>query len=445
LQANKGTNSKLKIIFFIFNFEWFKKVNCIFIATKVNGILDSKQIIVIGGGAAGFFSAINCAQKNPEVKVTLLEKTSKLLSKVRVSGGGRCNVTHACFDNSILVKNYPRGEKELRNAFSRFGANDTINWFDQRGVKLKTEADGRMFPTTDSSETIINCLMQEAEKAGVEIKTGVDIEEIIRNENNSFTLNVKGGGVFNCDKLIIATGGNSKNEAYDWLHKLGHTIIKPVPSLFTFNIPDNPVTQLMGVAVPFAKVKVAGTKLETEGPLMITHWGMSGPVILKASAWGARVLSEMDYNFIALVNWLPKHTEEKIRIEFNNEREENPAKAILNNCPFEIPKRLWEYLVNKSGIPEGMRWADLPKKNTNQLINCLISDEYKVKGKTTFKEEFVTCGGINLKEIDFTTMESKIMKGLFFAGEVIDVDGITGGFNFQNAWSSGWIAAQNII
>lgn len=427
------------------NFEWFKKVNCIFIATKVKGILNSKQIIVIGGGAAGFFAAINCAQKNPEVQVTLLEKTSKLLSKVRVSGGGRCNVTHACFDNSILVKHYPRGEKELRNAFSRFSANDTINWFDQRGVKLKTEADGRMFPTTDNSETIINCLMQEADKAGVEIKTGVDIEEIIRNENNSFTLSVKGGGVFNCDRLIIATGGNSKNEAYDWLQKLGHTIIKPVPSLFTFNIPDNPVTQLMGVAVPFAKVKVAGTKLETEGPLMITHWGMSGPAILKASAWGARMLSEMDYNFTALINWLPKYSEEKVRIEFNNEREENSAKGIMNNCPFDLPKRLWEYLVTKSGITIEMRWADLPKKNSNLLVNNLLNDEYKVKGKTTFKEEFVTCGGINLKEIDFTTMESKVVKGLYFAGEVIDVDGITGGFNFQNAWSSGWIAAQNVI
>jgi len=405
--------------------------------------LDPKQIIVIGGGAAGFFAAINSAQLHKNCVVSLLEKSSKLLSKVRISGGGRCNITHACFDNSVLVKNYPRGEKELRSAFSRFSSADTVKWFEQRGIELKTEADGRMFPVTDSSETIVNCLVQEAEKAGVKIKLNVDITEITKKENNTFTLKAYGGGTFECDKLIIASGGNSKDTAYDWLKKLGHTIIKPVPSLFTFNIPNNAVTQLMGVSVPHAKIRAAGTKIETEGPLLITHWGLSGPAVLKASAWGARQLSDVNYNFTALVNWLPKHTEEKLRIEFANQRSENPAKVILNNCPVEIPKRLWEYFTAKAGISETTRWADLPKKNANILITIILNDEYKVLGKTTFKEEFVTCGGVSLKEIDFSTMQSKVVPNLYFAGEIMDVDGITGGFNFQNAWTTGWIAAQS--
>ena len=405
--------------------------------------MDPKHIIIIGGGAAGFFAAINSAQLHPNCTVTLLEKSSKLLSKVRVSGGGRCNVTHACFDNGSLVKNYPRGEKELRNVFSRFTTTDTIHWFEQRGVQLKTEADGRMFPVTDNSQTIVDCLIHEAEKSGVKIKLNVDVEEIEKNKNQ-ILLKVAGGGTFTCDKLIIATGGNSKDAAYEWLRKSGHTIVKPVPSLFTFNIPNDPITQLMGVSVPHAKVRVASTKLETEGPLLITHWGMSGPAILKASAWGARQLNDMGYNFTAIINWLPKYTEEKLRIEFANQRSENPAKQILSNCPIELPKRLWEYFIKKAGIVDDTRWADLAKKNANVLINIIINDEYNVQGKTTFKEEFVTCGGISLKEIDFATMQSKIVPGLYFAGEIIDVDGITGGFNFQNAWSTGWIAAQNI-
>ncbi len=407
--------------------------------------MNSKNIIVIGGGAAGFFAAINCAQLHPGYTVTLLEKTNKLLTKVSVSGGGRCNVTHACFDNKQLIKNYPRGEKELLNVFSRFTAEDTVHWFEKRGVKLKTEPDGRMFPDTNTSETIVNCLMQEADKAGVKIKTGVEIEEIIVNQDHTFVLITNNGGSFTCHKLIIATGGNSKETAYHWLRKLGHTIVKPVPSLFTFNIPNHPVTQLMGVSVPYAKVKIANTKLETEGPLLITHWGMSGPAILKASAWGARILSDLNYNFTAHINWSPKHTEEKLRIEFLSLREEIGAKAISSNCPIELPKRLWEYLVNKAGVSETMRWADLPKKNANVLIHAVVNDEYKVQGKTTFKEEFVTCGGISLKEINLSAMQSKLVPNLFFAGEIIDVDGITGGFNFQNAWSTAWVAANSLF
>ena len=407
--------------------------------------MDKVNVIVIGGGAAGFFAAINTAQLHPNTSVTLLEKSNKLLAKVRVSGGGRCNVTHSCFDNKQLVKHYPRGEKELHNVFSRFTIADTINWFEQRNVKLKTEDDGRMFPSTDSSETIVKCLIREADNSGVLIKQEVSIEEIIRNENNTFTLKAANGGIFTCDKLIIATGGNSKETAYEWLRKLGHTIIKPVPSLFTFNIPNNPITQLMGVSVPSAKVKVQGTKLETEGPLLITHWGLSGPAILKASAWGARILHDLNYNFTAIITWLPKYTEEKLRIEFNNCKEEFAPSLIINNCPIELPKRLWEHFLNKSSIPATLRWADLSKKQNNALVNCILKDEYKVEGKTTFKAEFVNCGGISLKEIDFKTMQSKIVSNLFFAGEILDVDGITGGFNFQNAWSTGWLAAKNIL
>ena len=406
--------------------------------------MDPKKIIVIGGGAAGFFAAINCAQRNKNYSVTILEKSSKLLSKVRVSGGGRCNVTHACFENSLLTKNYPRGEKELQNVFSRFSTMNTIKWFEERNVQLKTEDDGRMFPVSNNSETIVNCLVQEAEKLGVKIKLNVSVEEIIKNTTNTFTLKASGGGNFECDALIIATGGNAKETAYEWLKKLRHTINKPVPSLFTFNVPNNPITELMGISVPQAKIRIAGTKLETTGPLLITHWGFSGPAILKTSAWGARILNNLNYDYAALISWLPKYTEEKLRIELNIQRTENSSKLIINTPLFELPKRLWEHLVKKSNISEKTRWADLSKKQLNVFTTILIADEYKVQGKTTYKDEFVTCGGIALKEIDLTTMQSKIVPHLFFAGEVIDVDGITGGFNFQNAWSTAWIASQNV-
>ncbi len=403
----------------------------------------SVDVIIIGGGAAGFFAAINSAQLNKNRSVLVLEKTSKLLMKVMVSGGGRCNVTHACFDNTALVKNYPRGERELRNVFSRFSTTDTIQWFHTRGVHLKTEADGRMFPDTNTSETIVQCLLQEAGRAGVKIMKNIQILEIIKG-TTEFQLTDASGDVFSCKKLIIATGGNSKEQAYEWLTKLGHTIMKPVPSLFTFNIPDDPVTDLMGISVPQAKVKIKQAKFELEGPLLITHWGFSGPVILKASAIAARILHESNYNFTVSINWLPKYTEEKLRIEFSNQRTEHASKAVFTT-PFELPRRLWEHFLIRSGIDKNTRWADLTKKNITDLINCMLHNEYTVKGKTTFKEEFVTCGGIKLKEINFARMESKIIPDLFFAGEVIDVDGITGGFNFQHAWSTGWIAANSLF
>ncbi len=406
----------------------------------------TNTIIIIGGGAAGFFCAVNTARINPKAKVILLEKTAKLLAKVRISGGGRCNVTHHCFDNRTLVQHYPRGEKELNSCFNRFSVMDTIQWFEERGVTLKAEEDGRMFPITDSSETIIHCLLQEARKYNVDIRTNCGVHKIIpTTSTNTFTLILANGEFLHCDKLVIATGGNAKKSSYDWLHELGHTIEEPVPSLFTFNIPNSKLTELMGVSVSQAKVKIVGHKLEYQGPLLITHWGLSGPAILKLSAWGAKLLSALNYNFTIQLNWAPKFNEEKLRMEFDNMRTENSAKLIMNIRPFDLPKRLWEYLLHKIEIKNEIRWADLPKKKFNALIDILLNDKYIVVGKTTFKEEFVTCGGVNLKEINLKTMQSKIIPNLYFVGEVLNIDGITGGFNFQNAWTTGWLAAMGTL
>jgi len=405
----------------------------------------TNTIIIIGGGAAGFFCAVNTARLNPESKVILLEKTAKFLAKVRISGGGRCNVTHHCFDNRELVKNYPRGEKELNSCFNRFAVMDTIQWFEERGVKLKIEEDGRMFPVTDSSETIIHCLLQEAQKYNVDIRINCGVHKIIpTTSTNTFTLILANGELLHCNKLVIATGGNAKKSNYDWLRELGHTIEEPVPSLFTFNIPDSKLTDLMGVSVLDVKAKIADHQLECRGPILITHWGLSGPVILRLSAWGAKLLSALNYNFTIQLNWVPKFNEEKLRIEFDNMRTENSAKLIMNIKPFDLPKRLWEYLLHRAEITNDIRLADVSKKKINVLINVLINDEYMVSGKTTFKEEFVTCGGVNLKEINLKTMESSIIPNLYFAGEVLNIDGITGGFNFQNAWTTGWLAAMSI-
>ncbi|HKC67589.1 MAG TPA: NAD(P)/FAD-dependent oxidoreductase [Bacteroidia bacterium] len=402
------------------------------------------RVIVIGGGAAGFFAAINVAEINPDVEVIILEKSNKLLAKVLVSGGGRCNVTHACFDNGLLVKNYPRGEKELRGAFNKFTTEDTIVWFKQCGVTLKTEEDGRMFPVTDNSETIANCLLKAANDLNIKIKTGVSVKEIIVQPDKSFSLKTDTEYTPHCDKLIIASGGNPKNENYNWLRKVGHTIVPPVPSLFTFNIPNNEITELMGVSVPNAKIKIGNTKLEIEGPLLVTHWGLSGPVVLKSSAWGARILHDMNYDFTAFINWLPAYKEEELRNILLEYKNNNAPKNVFGNSPLDLPKRLWELFLRKATISETSRWANVNKKQINTLINILLNDAYHVKGKTTFKEEFVTCGGISLKEVDFSTMQSKIVPNLYFAGEVLDIDGVTGGFNFQNAWTTAWIAANAI-
>ena len=403
----------------------------------------AKTLIVIGGGAAGFFCAINAARLNPSLKVTIVEKSSKLLSKVRVSGGGRCNVTHACFEIPALVKKYPRGTNFLKKSFHQFNTTHCIQWFEERGVKLKTEADGRMFSITDSSQTIIDCLMKEANKYGVDILMNRDVKALSR-ETGEWEIKFADNTTLNAGYVCVASGGYPKSSMFDWLKQLGHTIEEPVPSLFTFNMPGNSITALMGVSVEKARVKVPGSKLEDEGPLLITHWGMSGPAILKLSAWGARELANRNYHFSIMINWLADYNEQSLRDNWQVIRHQHSAQKIGNRNPFGLPARLWVYLLNESGINEQIRWADLPGKEQNKLIKNLTAHEFEVKGKTTFKEEFVTCGGIKLAEVDANTMQSKIVPNLYFAGEIMDVDGVTGGFNFQHAWTSGWIAAKSI-
>jgi len=415
----------------------------------------SKQLAVIGGGAAGFFCAVNAARMNPELKVVIIEKTNKLLSKVKVSGGGRCNVTHACFDIAEMSKKYPRGQHFVKKAFHHFFTTDIIQWFEERGVKLKTEADGRMFPITDSSQTIIDCLLKEAGKYGVEIMMSAEVKAII-NKGDKFELKFSDSRpdsyrVLTPDYLCIASGGYPKSSMFNWLTELGHTIEEPVPSLFTFNLPGgqagmpgHPITKLMGVSVENAIVKIAGSKLEQVGPLLITHWGLSGPAILKLSAWGARELKALNWEFGINVNWLPGFPEQELKEKIQRLRFEIASQKISGKNPFALPQRLWEFLLEHSEVKKEIRWADLPVKEMNRLIKNLCHCAFNIKGKTTFKEEFVTAGGIKLNEVDANTMMSKKVPHLFFAGEVMDVDGITGGFNFQHAWTSGWIAAKSI-
>lgn len=402
-----------------------------------------QQLIVVGGGAAGFFCAVNAARLNPALSVTILEKSSKLLSKVKVSGGGRCNVTHACFEIPELVKRYPRGQQFLKKAFHWFGPQHTIDWFAERGVTLKTEADGRMFPVTDSSQTIIDCLLREANKYKVDILLNSDVQTIEQHQN-IWQLQLQNGRQLQANYLCIASGGHPKLQQFGWLAATGHTIEPPLPSLFTFNMPGNPITQLMGVSVEHALVKVQGTKLQSEGPLLITHWGMSGPAVLKLSAYGAKELAAKNYDFSILVNWLPGHNEQTIKERLLQLRGQQAAQKISGKNPFGLPNRLWTYLLQQCQVTDEQRWADLTAKQQNQLSQYLTAQVFAVKGKTTFKEEFVTCGGIQLNELDPNTLQSKKVPNLFFAGEVIDVDGITGGFNFQNAWTTGWIAAKAI-
>ncbi|AMM52960.1 flavoprotein [Rufibacter sp. DG15C] len=405
-----------------------------------------ETVVVIGGGAAGFFGAITCAELNPDLRVILLEKTTKLLSKVRVSGGGRCNVTHACFQPSQFAQHYPRGHKALKKLLPLFGASDTIAWFEKRGVPLKTEADGRMFPQSNSSETIIDCLMQTARKAGVGIITGLGVNSLQIKEESTveprFTLQLSNGETLSAAKVLIATGGSPKPESYQWLQALGHSIEAPIPSLFTLNVPGSPFKDLQGVAVPKAKVKLTGQKLETEGPLLITHWGLSGPAVLRFSAWGARVLFGLHYAGTALVNWVPDSPEENVRQLVQQQRTVSPRKTVISNPLFTLPSRLWQRLCELSEVPEDAKWAELPGKSQSKLIELLVRTPFDVKGKTTFKEEFVTCGGIHLDELHLERMESKLHPGLHFAGEVVNIDGITGGFNFQAAWTGGYLAGK---
>jgi predicted Rossmann fold flavoprotein len=405
--------------------------------------MPPKKLIVIGGGAAGFFCAVNAARINPKLQVELLEKTNKLLSKVRISGGGRCNVTHALFDITEMSKRYPRGQNFVKKTFHQFFTTDTIKWFNERGVTLKTEKDGRMFPSNDSSETIINTLMNEANSNGVEIKLNAEVKSLQYNEG-SFHLEIGNDRKVTADYVCIACGGYPKLSMFQWLQNVGHSISEPVPSLFTFNIPGHPITQLMGLSVEKAKVKIEGSKLTEEGPVLITHWGLSGPAILRLSAWGARELAQKNYAFTIHVNWIPEYNEQSLKEAFQNFRIAIAGKKIVNHVVGQLPTRLWQFLVQQAGISAEMRFADLPAKLENLLIKNLLDYILIVKGKTTFKEEFVTSGGIALSEVDPQTMMSRKVPNLFFAGEILDVDGITGGFNFQHAWTSGWIAAKAI-
>lgn len=401
-----------------------------------------ERLIVIGGGAAGFFCAVNAARMNPSLKVTIVEKTSKLLSKVKVSGGGRCNVTHACFEIVEMSKRYPRGGNFVKKTFHQFFTTDTIQWFEERGVKLKKEEDGRMFPVTDSSQTIIDCLLKEVNRYGVEILMNSEVKKI-EAKDTGFNLQFANKEM-TTDYLCIASGGYPKSAMFDWLKELGHSIEEPVPSLFTFNLPQHPITQLMGVSVDNAKVKITGTKLEQQGPVLITHWGLSGPAVLKLSAWGARELARDNWQFNVVVNWLPDYNEQQLRERFQEIRFNNASQKVIGKNLFGLPNRLWEFFAEQSGVTNEMRWADLPAVIQNKLVKQLANSAFTVKGKTTFKEEFVTAGGIKLNEVDSNTLMSKKINNLFFAGEVLDVDGITGGYNFQNAWTSGFIAAKHI-
>ena len=409
-----------------------------------------KKLLVIGGGAAGFFCAVNAARMNSNLQVTILEKSNKLLSKVKVSGGGRCNVTHACFEIEQMIRNYPRGNNFLKKAFHQFFTSDTIEWFSKRGVKIKGEADGRMFPVTNSSQTIIDCLMREANECGVQIIMNAEVKNI-HESNNCFHLSVSDNkllsadyGLWTADFVCIATGGYPKSAMFDWLKLLGHTIEDPVPSLFTFNTPDHPIIKLMGVSVPQARVRIVEDKLEQSGPVLITHWGLSGPAVLKLSAWGARELAKRNWTFTVRVNWVPEYDEPTVRKKIQSLRSDSPTQKIISKNFFGLPQRLWEFFLSESEIKPEWNWADLPAKSQNKLIINLLQFEMRVKGKTTFKEEFVTAGGIKLSEIDANTMMSKKVKNLFFAGEVMDVDGVTGGFNFQHAWTSGFISGRAV-
>lgn len=398
-----------------------------------------KKVAVIGGGAAGFFAALSVAEHYPSAEITLFEKTVNVLAKVKVSGGGRCNVTHNCDSIQDLIKAYPRGGRALRSIFYQFQPKDTIAWFNNRNVSLKTEQDGRMFPVSDDSQTIIDCLETACAKAEIKIKRSSTVQQLMT-KNEQWILHFPNGEVI-VDQVIITTGGSPKLKGFDWLSQLGHTIIPPVPSLFTFNMPNEPIRQLMGLVAEKAKVRILGTNIKTEGPLLITHWGMSGPAILKASSFGARTLADLNYSFTVQIQWLSQSLEE-IDLLLSTTLSQHPHKKAISINPLPIPNRLWIYLLEKINLPNDRRWNEIGQKNLHRIVNLLTNDQYQVEGKTTFKEEFVTCGGVSLKEINLKTMESKKNKGLYFAGEVLDIDAITGGYNFQAAWSGGYLAGQ---
>jgi len=417
--------------------------------------MEKIKIVVIGGGAAGFFSAIQTAELHPDWDISILEKSNKILSKVKVSGGGRCNVTHACPDIEILLKKYPRGARFLKKAFYQFATKNTIAWFAKNGVNLHTEKDGRMFPTTNNSETIIECLLQKVKQYKIKVLLNHEVVDIVKekqqedestNSNNrpTFIITLSNNTKINANAICMATGGMLKANSFEWLKRLGHTIVEPVPSLFTFNTTDKSITDLMGVAVDKASIQWVGNKYIEQGPLLITHWGISGPAAIKLSAWCAREMASVNYEGQIAINWLPTYSEQSLRMEWINLRLELGKKEVGSKNPFNLPNRLWHYFLQVAEISTTLKWADLKSTQQQILIQQLVRTTLPIKGKTTFKEEFVTCGGVDLADIDASTMESKLLPGLHFAGEMMDVDGITGGFNFQHAWTSGWIAAQHM-
>lgn len=403
--------------------------------------MSTRRVVIVGGGAAGFFAAITCAENAPGAEVIILEKTAHFLSKVRISGGGRCNVTHACFDVRALTARYPRGKRALIAPFHRFQASDTVAWFESRGVKLKTESDGRMFPTTDSSQTIIDCLLQEARGAGAKLFTNRGVERVSKTDER-FELTFSNGESLSCDRLLLAIGGCRTPALGQLAVSLGHTLEPPVPSLFTFHIDTPWLRELAGVSLESVEASVPDCGLRERGALLITHWGLSGPAILRLSAWGARLLHDFNYQFALHVNWLPQLHVEALNTEFQSRRKSQPAKLVVNTPIAPLPARLWEALVLASGVMRETRWSALSRSAQHRLVQQLLRTEFRVSGKSLNKDEFVTCGGVRLSEVDFKTMESRICPGLYFAGEVLDIDGITGGFNFQSAWTTGWIAGQ---
>jgi hypothetical protein len=447
--------------------------------------MSSQRVIVVGGGAAGFFAAITCAETTPEAEVTVLERSPQFLSKVRISGGGRCNVTHACFNLRDFATRYPRGEKALLAPFQKFSARDTVAWFESRGVKLKTEADGRMFPVSDSSETVVNCLINAARAAGVKLRLNCGVERVMARGTGilpvqpvrdrleacptfELTLAPKrrtpiqqvghavqpfadleigapstaGGETLTCDRLLLVTGGCRAAAAGQLAVSLGHTLEPPVPSLFTFRIESPWLRSLAGISVGAVEVSVPAAKLRERGPLLVTHQGLSGPAILRLSAWGARALHKFNYQFPLHVNWLPHIHAEAIAAELKSRQAAQPARLVVNVPVTPLPSRLWEQLVLAAGIARDTRWAALSRAAQHRLVQQLIRTEFPVTGKSLNQEEFVTCGGVRLGEVNFKTMESKVCPGLFFAGELLDIDGVTGGFNFQAAWTTGWLAGK---
>jgi len=401
-----------------------------------------KQVAIIGGGAAGVFAAITCAEQNPDIKVTVFDKSRQFLSKVRISGGGRCNVTHSCFEPRSLINYYPRGNRELLGAFHTWQPTDTIEWFAARGVKLKTEADGRMFPTTDDSQTIVDCLLDTAKDVGVTLSPSIGISSASKTDDNRFEITTSHGDTLTVDELILTQGGSRSESHYRLATDFGHKLLPPSPSLFSFHISDPRIRELPGLVVKNATVTYSKKKLIQKGPILITHEGMSGPAILKLSAFGARVFHELDYHFDIKINWLGEMKTEQALERINATKTSESRKLVSNACPFEIPMRLWKSSVLQSGIAADTQWSQASKQSIRKLAEELTVGTYAVNGKSMNKEEFVTAGGISLKEVDFKTMESKLVPGLRFAGEFLDIDGVTGGFNFQAAWTTGRIAGS---